>query len=316
MPGHTLDFRVLKQAVSVARVLEARGLSGNLRRRGNHLVGPCPIHQGDNPSAFVIDLGKNVWHCFTACAGGGDVVELVRRIDRVGYAEAAHRLAAIAALPVPTATMRPPASPGPGSRQPFRPYTRSLALDPSAPFLRAKGITSATARRFEAGQWHGYGFLGGCIGVRLHDIAGCPLGYTGRRLDSEDIGRFGKWKLPRGFPKSEVLYGAHRLPVPAPRGVVVTECPWGAMRLHQLGIPAVALLGTTLMQKQRLHLHRFQRIVLALDGDRAGVAAAQRIQSALSKSTDVRVAVLPDGKDPDELTDHLLYALLCPLLLL
>jgi DNA primase len=308
----SLDFRRLKGAVSVARYLEARGLSQHLRRKGNRLVGPCPVHRGDNPTAFVVDLSKNAWYCFTACGGGGDVVDLVRRVDGVGYAEAARRLAAIAVLPVPTPTDAAPSPAQQRPARPFQPYTRALNLDPNASFLQAKGIAAATARRFEVGQWHGPGFLSGCIGVRLHDPQGHPLGYAGRRLDPEEIHRYGKWKFPPGLPKAEVLYGAHRCQEATDHIVAVTECPWGALRLHQIGIPAVGLLGTALSASHRQHLALARRVVLVFDGDHAGVAAALRVRATLERQTEVHVAELPEGADPDDLTDQGLIELLRP----
>jgi hypothetical protein len=53
------------------------------------------VHGGDNPHAFVVDLTKDLWYCFTRRQGGGDVVELVRRMHRVGYRQCAHYLATL-----------------------------------------------------------------------------------------------------------------------------------------------------------------------------------------------------------------------------
>lgn len=315
MPDPAFDFRRLKRAVPVVRFLEARGLTGGLRRRGPRLVGPCPIHHGDNPTAFVVDLDQNVWFCFTGCGGGGDVVDLVRKVDGVGYAEAARRLAAIAGLPVAASESTSFAQVSSRTCQPFRPYVHALRLDPDAPFIRAKGIAAHTAQRFEVGAWHGYGFLAGCVGVRIHDIAGRPLGYAGRRLDPDDALRHGKWKFPSGFPKSEVLYGAHRSLSRETSTVAVTECPWGVLRLAQLGIPAVALLGTSLSSVHRQHLAAARRVLILFDGDPAGRAAGQRALALLEEVTQVRVVTLPNGADPDDLNDSQLESLLRPFFL-
>jgi hypothetical protein len=42
----------LKRTVSIETVLNAEGLVTSLKRRGQRLVGPCPVHGGDNPHAF------------------------------------------------------------------------------------------------------------------------------------------------------------------------------------------------------------------------------------------------------------------------
>jgi DNA primase len=314
IPPH-LEFKRLKRTVTVERVLAAEGLTATLNRRGNRLVGPCPLHGGDNPHAFVVDRDKNLWYCFTRCSTGGDVVDLVRRLGHRDYAETAHYLASLAA--VPSANHAPPVkrSPSPPAGS-FRPFTRRLPLDHAAPFLRDKGIRPATARRFEAGAYHGSGFCAGSVAVRLHDAAGRPLGYAARRLATEQARRHGKWKLPPRLPKSCLLYGLHRCASTlAATGVVLVECPWGVMRLAQLRVPAVALLGVHMTEHQRRLLAAAPRVVLLLDGDTAGREATRRIHGALAPITDVRDVYLPDGLDPDDLPDGQLLERIRPLFL-
>ena len=306
LPAH-LAFRRLRH-VPIEQVLLARGV--RLAKRGHNLVGPCPVHGGDNPTAFVVHPAKNLWRCFTHCDGGGDVVELVRRLDRCGYREAAQTLASLAGA-APLSTPSPPPFPPHGA--PFQPYTRRLHLDPHAPFLRRKGIMPDTARRFEVGAYNGRGFLDGCVGVRLHDKDGLPLGYAGRRLDPEQAQRLGKWKLPPRLPKSHLLYNLHRArPTLSALPLVIVECPWGTMRLAQLRLRAVALLGTTLSEPQVGFLAHARRLVLLLDGDHAGRHASARIQARLGTHK-TAVAHLPDGLDPDDLSDPDLASLLHPL---
>jgi DNA primase len=299
MPGYPYDFQALKAAVSIERFLDTRDAASGLRRQGGRLVGCCPIHKGDNPNAFVVDLDKNLWHCFTQCAAGGDVVELVRRLDGVEYREAAEILARLAGRGLGSERLCHARS------ATFHRFTRTLALDADVPFLLNKGILPQTARRFEVGAWHGAGFLEGCVGVRLHDVEGCPLGYAGRRLNLQsDALNIAKWRFPPGLAKREILYGFPRVgPFGGGDVVVVVECPWGAMRLSQVGVPSVALLGTTLFPAQQALLAAAGRVVLLLDGDPAGRAAAQRIREQLRTSTEVELINLPSGLDPDDLSD-------------
>lgn len=303
----TLSFRRLKRLVSIETVLADQGRLGGLCRRAGQLVGPCPIHHGDNPRAFVISRSNQLWHCFTRC-GGGDVIELVRRLTARDYPWIAAYLADLAERPPPP---RPPRA-APAPVRPFRPFTTALALDPHA--LQHKGITAATATAFDAGRYHGPGFLAGCLGVRLHDPHGHPLGYAGRRLDPEAITRDGKWKLPPRLPKTTLLYNLHRLRWPWQHALVVVECPWGVMRLAQLHIPAVALLGTQLSGAQQHLLQRAPRVILMLDGDRAGRAATARLAARLASTTAVSPIALPDGLDPDDLSDRALNQLVRPFL--
>lgn len=323
-----LDFQTLKRTVAIEQVLAARGLNILFKKRGDRLIGPCPIHGGDNPTAFVVSISENLWHCFSGCQAGGDVVELVRRLDHISYRETAERLASLASsssLSEPANTPRQDAvSPHanqsrhqrlrkrqpPSCCQPFRPYTRRLDLDPTSSFLRDKGISASTARSFEAGVYSGLGFLQGCVGLRLHDLSGNPLGYAGRRLDSKLVTSYGKWKLPRGMPKNQILYGYHRVAGLLDQSLCLVEGPWDVMRLHQIGVPAVAILGAHLSAAQHSVLASASSLVILLDGDLTGRTASLRIKRALSYTTDVHVVNLPDRLDPDDLSDQQLRSLL------
>jgi len=267
----------------------------------------------------VADLDRNLWYCFSGCSAGGDVVDLVRRLYGVGYREAAEILADLARqAPSPALGLRAASRQEPRRHTPpFRPFLRRLRLEPFAPFLAQKGIEPNTARFFEAGAWEGPGFLQGCVGVRLHDPGGRPLGYAGRRLDGGEARWFGKWKMPPRLPKSRILYNAHRIGAALHGGTVaLTECPWGVMRLHQLGMPAVALLGVHLTSAQRCLLRRTARVLLVLDADPVGRDATERLRRSLADVAPlVRVLRLPDGKDPDDLTNRDLRVLLEPFFL-
>jgi len=301
----SLNFQYLKRAVSIEAVLHDKGLSTIIKKRGDQLFGPCPVHGGDNPRAFVVSLSKNLWHCFTQCNAGGDIVELVRRLDGKTYRQTAQYLASLAhTLPRPSIT-----SCGLSYPKPFRPFTLPLPLNGSIKWLKEKGITPQTARRFEAGLYQGAGFLNECVGIRLHDLRGRPIGYAGRRLNPERIKQYGKWKFPPALPKKDLLYNYHRVRSHLHKGLVVVEGPWAVMRLDQLHIPAVALLGIHLSHTQHDILAKLPKVVLMLDGDRAGKQAMVRIRKNLNASTQVRLVQLPTDTDPDDLHDDALRRL-------
>ncbi len=297
IPKH-LDFAYLKRRVSICAVLNAKGLNGPLRRLGDRLVGPCPVHGGDNPNAFVISLSKNLWHCFTRCDSGGDVVTFARRLYGISYRQTAFLLASLVGAP-----NEPSIETRKFTKKKFRPYTRRLALDPSSSYLAQKGITCKTARHFEAGAYYGPGFLKSCIGVRLHDIHGLPLGYAGRRLDADELKKYGKWKLPPNLPKNEILFNFHRVRRCIQKHLAIVEGPWDVMRLWQLGIPSAALLGVHLSSAHMDLLSNIPHVILMLDGDRSGRIAAGRIKRRLDPYIPTSLINLPMDLDPADLTD-------------
>lgn len=286
--------------MSIERVLGERGLLQTLSVSTHKIVGPCPLHHGDSQTAFVVSRSRNLWHCFTGCRAGGDVIDLVRKLDHVGYIQAGRTLARLAGAEL----LAPPAG------VVFRPFTASLALNPDTPFLRDKGIRPETAATFHSGLYRGRGFLQGCVAVRLHDPNGDPLGYAGRTLDPDHSRRFGKWRLPAALPKRSLLFNYHRVQHRLREGIALVEDPWSVMRFAQAGLPAAALLGTTLSPQQHALLAPAAAILLVLDGDPAGQTATPAIRAQLLAAGQLVVAAtLPENTDPDQLTDAELHAL-------
>ena len=307
------DLHRLKHAVSITEVLARYGLDSDLRQQREELVGPCPLpgHRGDrsNENALRVHPGKGVWHCLTHC-GGGDMVKLVALLEGGDYAAAARSLADIEDGARPAPRQRPAAPPRNATPGRFVPYEKALWLRPEHRLLRDRGIRPETVRTFEAGWWPLSGLLAGCVGVRLHDPQGRPLGYAGRRVDPDEADRLGKWKLPRDLPKAGLLFNWHRAVPHLARGVVVVEGPFDAMRVWQAGWrPVVALLGTDLSSAQQALLATAPSVVVMLDGDDAGRQGARRLVSALAPRP-VRVVRLPEGRDPADLDDEALRPLL------
>lgn len=304
MNPYSFDF--LKNRVSIGEVLAAYGLDSRLETRGDQLTGPCPLHGGDNPTAFRVNLRRNLWRCFTAC-GGGDTVELIRHIHGCSYAQAARHLHRLAQGSPSQHTIRTE----PEGCSSFKPFTRAIALNPEVPFLqRGKRISPDTARYFEAGTTRNSPFLRDTAAVRLHDMQGRPLGYCARLLLADRIARFGKWRFPKHFPKAHVLYNAHRAEPFRHDGIIIVECPWAVMRLCQAGFPnAVSLLGTQLFKDQFAWLSQAPGILLLLDGDHAGREASSRIAKSLRTMTTVYTHLLPDNKEPEDLSDRSLASI-------
>jgi DNA primase len=296
----------LKKQVDIGQVLEAYGLCGRLKHHGDQLIGPCPLHGGDNPTAFRVHLMRNIWNCFTAC-GGGDTVDLICNIEKCTKASAARIIRRMTATPPMSLPLRADSQRHVStSKSTFRPFRRKIPLNPRTPFLQHnKGITVDTAIRFEAGLADPKSrFLQASVAVRLHDMQGHPIGYCGRRLDPGAISRWGKWRFPTGLPKRRLLYNAHRALAARHGGIVLVECPWAAMRCTQAGIPGVvALLGTTITETQLAWLARAPAVLLLMDADQAGRKAAKTIALSLGKKTTALIHELAPEKEPEDLSD-------------
>lgn len=295
------NFKWLKSQINIQQLLCAYQLDGNLKPKNDSLYGPCPIHQGDNPTAFRVDLNKNVWHCFTHC-GGGDIVELVRKIENCSYQQVARSLQRL----VDHSHTHNRPLPHTFSSKSFVPFSHKLLLDPNTPFLqKQKNISVNSALFYEAGIAAHSRFLQNMVAVRLYDLNANPIGYCGRRLLPQDIEKWGKWRFPQHLPKSSILFNAHRAQPYRQNGIILVECPWAAIRFAQAGVKnTVALLGTSLSPLQVQWISTSPVALIILDNDPAGQKAAKLIASVLQNSTKTIIHQLSDVLEPEDLSDE------------
>lgn len=75
-----------------------------LRRSGRSYSGFCPFHSNSRTPAFYIFPETQTWHCFGACAEGGDIFSYVMKRDALDFKEALTILAAKAGVELETQT--------------------------------------------------------------------------------------------------------------------------------------------------------------------------------------------------------------------
>lgn len=133
-----------------------------------------------------------------------------------------------------------------------------------------------------------------CITFPVRDKDGNTL-FIARR--SVDIKLF---HYPEGVDKP--VYGLYELPKDATE-VIICESIFNALTCYVYGKPAVALLGlgTEQQYKQLLELP-CRKFITALDPDKAGERATQRLKKALGKNKLVTSYVIPEGKDINDLS--------------
>ena len=304
--NESFNFKWLKSQINIQQVLAAYQLDGRLKHKNDSLYGPCPLHQGNNPTAFRVNLTRGLWHCFTHC-GGGDIVELVRHIENSSYQQAAKSLLRL----VDPNNLIDSADACPSSQKNFTPFTHKLILNPYCSFLqKQKNISVSTAIQHEAGLAPHSRFLQNMVALRLHDLNGNPIGYCGRRLHPEDIEKWGKWRFPQKLPKSTLLFNAHRAKPYKQNGIILVECPWAAIRFAQAGIKnTVALLGTSLSSDQIQWIISSPLVLLILDNDPAGQKAAKQIAATLNTYTKTIIHQLSNALEPEDLSDDQLRSI-------
>ncbi len=142
----------------------------------------------------------------------------------------------------------------------------------------------------------------------IADRRGRWIALGGRVLDDSKPKYLNSPETPL-FSKGRSLYALHKAREATAKGqtALVAEGYMDVIALHRAGFTgAMAPLGTALTEDQLSALWRLSsEPVLCFDGDRAGrgaaLKAADRAMPLLSAERSLRVVLLPDGLDPDDL---------------
>lgn len=142
----------------------------------------------------------------------------------------------------------------------------------------------------------------------IRDRRGRVIAFGGRALDDAPAKYLNSPETAL-FHKGATLYNLDKAQGPARQdaAVIVAEGYMDVIALAQAGFPnAVAPLGTALTEDQLRLLWRLApEPVLCFDGDSAGARAAwraaERALPMLSPGQSLRFALLPPGRDPDDL---------------
>jgi len=144
----------------------------------------------------------------------------------------------------------------------------------------------------------------------IRDPRGRCIGFGGRAMDPTDSAKYLNSPETELFDKGRSLYnyGPAREAIGKGQILIVAEGYMDVIALSQFGFNAtVAPLGTAVTEAQLQLMWRVSdEPIIALDGDKAGVRAAQRLIDLalplLQAGKSLRFVVLPEGQDPDDLT--------------
>jgi DNA primase len=332
-----VDFKAVKAAVTMEQVLERYGLLGQFKRQGESLSGPCPIHQGTNPTQFRVSTSKNLWNCFSECKNGGNVLDFIAQMEDVSIHAAALKAIAWFGLKLEAQPRDPESPERDGGAPPAKGAARGKPkegapeqekagpnvplkfrldkLQPDHPFLAERGLAPETVAAFGAG-FCAKGMMAGRIAIPIHNAEGAVVAYAGR-WPGEATPETPKYKLPPGFRKSLELFNLDRAAkAPADQPLVIVEGFFDCMALHQRGCQrVVALMGTSLSTAQEdLILQRTEpnaHLVIMLDEDDAGRGVRAEMAGRLAFHRFVRVHRFEkEGQQPCDLTAEELQKLL------
>jgi DNA primase len=307
---------------------------------GRMMRGACPLHGGDNTTAFSIEYADQGggrmfhWMCRTKCGTGGGAVRLASIILDVSLDEAAEWIATrfnikglsskdpedarrIAAQCDALRHVREMRSLG---HLDDNPVERSKYLNEGfvtqcvergCDYFVGRGFDKKLLDKFQVGTYMGDGGPWWKTGyperatvpIRHHD--GSLAGLSGRVLDDNaDVDD--KYRTLMGTRK-DILYGLN-LALPEIRNrkaVIITEGfadSWAFWRHGRRN--TVASLGCIGSNAMRILMSLTNTVVVAMDNDDAGEEMTERMCRSLSQIMTVYVVKPPKGVDFDELSER------------
>ena len=151
-----------------------------------------------------------------------------------------------------------------------------------------------------------YDLFRGRLMIPIRSPEGRTIAFGGRLLEGDQGPKYLNSRESALYIKGEVLFGLDQAREAIRRSgvAILVEGYFDVIGLHQVGVQnVVALSSTTLTEKQLDLLARqgAKELLLLLDGDVAGVKAVERLAGPiLAHSVSAKVAVLPEGQDPDD----------------
>ncbi len=342
-----IDANEVKRSITIETVLARYGVLAKLERKGSTLRGLSPFRTETTPSFFV-NTAKGVWNDMAGrpiVEGrevSGDVVGLVMAFEKCSFREALVKLdelarAPVAEAPAPTTAPASPASvasdthrtveealsPDAPTNEPFGKELKGLRYD--VPFLEQRGLPPERARYWGIG-YCSRGMMKGRIVVPIKNRANEIVAYIGRSLKDDDPE--GKWRFPKGFQKSQELFGADRLArdaetreAVAKYGLILVNGCFDAVVLAEKGFKnAVSAFGYEVSPQQRAilvdnELNPSKRVTIFFANDDHGKTARKKLAGDLIFSGFIRYVdfnlIGPKGPtEPDQFNKEQLNTLL------
>jgi DNA primase len=274
---------------------------------------PNPDHATDKRH-FQINLEKPLVHCFAACGISGtyekaiaiakgisekEARKVILQHTRVGLGPTSKRKVRGADGRVRRASGGTENHVSPPSLE-YDTYIPQLGLE----YLDSRGIDASSIASFSLG-WDADDRR---IVIPADDERGVRRFLIKRAVRSKDWPKYLYWpeKEACGWGKTDLLFGACKLDLKqvSSDGLVLCEGSLDAIRLHQSGIQATAILGTGLSVQQANIISKLRprRVFFMFDRDGAGAKNVMMAAARLTK-VPVFVCLYPKGKsDPAELT--------------
>jgi DNA primase len=252
----------------------------------------CPYHGNFRTPAAEVDKYTGTFYCFS-CHHVADLYEFVMFVSKRTYFESARYIkskekeGSIADEVFGKLEEKP-------QYEQFDEVTikrlnkQALESDRAVNYLAYRKITQDSIKKFDLG----YSETRDMVTIPVHTPDGMAVGFVGRSIEGKEF------KNTPKLPKSKVLFNLHR--TKSSSKIYVVESSFDAIRLDQVGFPAVATLGSHISNIQIELLRKyFNNIIVVADNDEAGGNMVERAVERLGS----RVSLLQLDKQYKDIGD-------------
>ena len=323
---------------SIADVVDVIGNYIQLKKKGSNFTANCPFHSEKTPS-FVVSPAKQIYHCF-GCGASGDSIKFLMDYEKLSYPEAIEKLASMYNFKLEYTKTNNNYTAFNLFDKLNSYYKQNLIHKKEAfEYLKSRGLYETTIEKFGLGyapsSQEQIKFLNQLniplneaveLGVlakgenglyaRLIERITFPIfstnnkiiAYGGRTISGHSA-KYVNYTNTKVFNKSKTFYGLNfaREKILRKKEILITEGYMDVIMLHQAGYSnAVATLGTALTNEHLPILRKLNsKVIVAYDGDEAGINAALKASKLLAQNSFEGGAVIfQKGKDPADLINE------------
>jgi DNA primase len=275
----------------IKRVITGSGLTIESEVDSDYILF-CPFHNNNRTPAGEVDKNNGTFFCFS-CHKISDLIELVMHTTGRTYFESIRFIKNKETQMDLEKEINRQLYVKP-EFVPFdelilkRLYNNLLTSDRAKDYFKYRKIEPSSWSKFSLG----YSDKQDMVTVPVHSPDGMPVGFVGRSIEGKDF------KNTPGLPKAKTLFNLHR--IKTADKVYVVESSFDAIRLDQVGFPAVATLGSNVSNIQIELLQKyFNNIIVIADNDEAGGNMKDKIIEKLGS----RVSVIKLDKQYKDIGD-------------
>lgn len=266
-------------ANQIKRVLAGSGVTVEKEAESEYIVF-CPFHSNHRTPAGEINKYTGLFFCFS-CSKTADLIELVMHFSNRTYFESVRF---IKSKEVETNILSEVNNKLIEKEEwtefdmsvVNRLHEQALNSERAKEYFVKRKITKESVIKFKLG----YSENQDMVSIPIQNNDGLCVGFVGRSVEGKDFKNTSK------LPKSKLLFNLNR--VKTASKVYVVESSFDAIRLDQVGFPAVATLGANVSSKQIDLLQKyFSDIIIIADNDEAGGNMKEKIVERLNGNVTV-----------------------------